>query len=303
MVLRGRVSNVGAPVAYSACNLPPHRSISEFASNPPVSDGSLGLRVRPSSEDIEALIAPLRSPPDDERQTHFEMSASTDDADIDAVLSMLARESSNSTHAEPMAITAGQELGKAVETQKPEGSRPKRPHRVSRPTAPVEEKKKKRRLQRLSCLDQGAGPFAPVRDGVPAEVLPEVDVKGCDRAQAAVCIFDEGEEEVSLIRKNSQHYRGSEGGSDIPSPALSALVSLQGLSISDFDQTLEEVVPEDMLSEPTADDVMVVCSKILDVGLEVSCWRLVLKCFELKTRQHKKRLMVNILRPSKHYFP
>jgi hypothetical protein len=29
-ILRGRVSNVGAPVAYSAWNLPPHRSFSEF---------------------------------------------------------------------------------------------------------------------------------------------------------------------------------------------------------------------------------------------------------------------------------
>jgi hypothetical protein len=36
-------------------------------SNPPASDGSLGLRVRPSLEDIEALIAPLWSLPDDER--------------------------------------------------------------------------------------------------------------------------------------------------------------------------------------------------------------------------------------------
>jgi hypothetical protein len=65
-------------------------------------------------------------------------------------------------------------------------------------------------------LDQGAGPSAPVRDEVPAEVLPEVYAKGCDRAQADVCIFDEDEEEeeeeVSLIHKNSRHYRGSEGG-------------------------------------------------------------------------------------------
>jgi hypothetical protein len=38
----------------------------------------------------------------------------------------------------------------------------------------------------------------------------------------------------------------------------------------DFDQALEEVVPEDMLSEPIADDVMAVCSEIPDVGLEVS---------------------------------
>jgi hypothetical protein len=33
------------------------------------------------------------------------------------------------------------------------------------------------------------------------------------------------------------------------------------------------------------------------------CWGLVLKCYELRTRQHRKKLMVNILRPSKHYFP
>jgi hypothetical protein len=45
MILRGRVSNVGAPIAYSAWNLPPHRSFSEFVSNPPASYGSLGLRV------------------------------------------------------------------------------------------------------------------------------------------------------------------------------------------------------------------------------------------------------------------
>jgi hypothetical protein len=44
--------------------------------------------------------------------------------------------------------------------------------------------------------------------------LPKVDAKGCDRAQAAVCIFDEDEEEeeeVSMICKNNRHYRGSEG--------------------------------------------------------------------------------------------
>jgi hypothetical protein len=67
MILRGRVSNAGAPVAYYAWNLPPLRPFSEFVSNPPARDGSLGLRVRLSSEDIEALIAPLRSLPKGER--------------------------------------------------------------------------------------------------------------------------------------------------------------------------------------------------------------------------------------------
>jgi hypothetical protein len=80
MILRGRVSNVGAPIAYSAWNLPTHRSFSNFVSNPPTSDGGLGLRVRPSPEDIEALVAPLRDLPNDEKQIHFEMPASPDDA-------------------------------------------------------------------------------------------------------------------------------------------------------------------------------------------------------------------------------
>ena len=59
MILRGRVSNADALMAYSAWNLPPIRQFSEFVSKPPASDGSLGLRVRPSPKDIEALIAPL----------------------------------------------------------------------------------------------------------------------------------------------------------------------------------------------------------------------------------------------------
>jgi hypothetical protein len=51
---------------------------------------------------------------------------------------------------------------------------------------------------------------------------------------------------------------------------LSALVSLQELSIANFDQALEDVVPVDMLSEPTDGDMMDVCSDTPDVGLEVS---------------------------------
>jgi hypothetical protein len=50
---------------------------------------------------------------------------------------------------------------------------------------------------------------------MPAEALPKVNAEGCDRAQAAIFIFDEDEEEeeeeVPVIRKNSRHYRGSEG--------------------------------------------------------------------------------------------
>jgi hypothetical protein len=330
MILRGKVSNVGAPVAYSAWNLPPPRSFFNFVSNPPASDSGLGLRVRPSPEDIEALVAPLRDLPNDERQVHFEMLPSPDDVEIDDVLNMLAGESSDSAPAEPMAVTVGQGVNKIVDTRNPKGTCPKHPRQVSRPTAPVEKKK---RLRRLSCLDQDVGPSILVCEEVSEEVLPEVDPNGgvrveadpngcdhaptvpngcdlveaepngcnraeaepngcgcaevepngCDRAEAKpngcvrapaiVRIFyedEEEEEEVPLIRKNNRRYRGSRGDTDIPSPALSALVSLQELSIAVFDRALEDVVPEDMLSEPTVGDMMDVCSEIPDMGLEVS---------------------------------
>jgi hypothetical protein len=67
MILKGKVSNVGAPVAYSAWNLPPPKSFFNFVSNPPAGDSGLGLRVRPSPEDIEALVASLCDLPNDER--------------------------------------------------------------------------------------------------------------------------------------------------------------------------------------------------------------------------------------------
>jgi hypothetical protein len=60
------------------------------------------------------------------------------------------------------------------------------------------------------------------------------DPNGCDPMPFIVRIVDEDEEEeeeVPLIQKNSRRYRVSGGSSDIPSPALSALVGLQELSI------------------------------------------------------------------------
>jgi hypothetical protein len=273
MILRGRVSNAGAPLAYSAWNLPPNRPFYEFVSNPPARDGTPGHRVRPSPEDIEALIAPLRNLPEAERQTHFEMPSITDDAEMDAVLNLLARESSDSTRTEPMAVATGKEFGEDVEIQKPEGAHQKHSRRVNRPAAPVEEKKKKRRLRRLSCLDQDVGPSTLfLCDGL-VDAIPEVNAEGCDDAQAAGSVFgedeEEEEEEISLIRKNNRHYRGSDGGSDISSQALSAHISFQGLSISDFDQALEEVVPEDILSEPPEAHIPTICLEVPDGGLSL----------------------------------
>ena len=115
-----------------------------------------------------------------------------------------------------------------MNTQKPDGTRPKRLRQASHPTAPAEgKKKKKRRLRRVSCLDQDAGPSAPAAEEVPvvlftgansngcgpADVDPngcvpaDVDPNGCDPVSYIVRIVDEDEEEeeeVPLIRKNNR---------------------------------------------------------------------------------------------------
>jgi hypothetical protein len=51
---------------------------------------------------------------------------------------------------------------------------------------------------------------------------------------------------------------------------LSALIGLQELSLANFDQTLEDMVPEDLLSEPADYGVMEVCADVLDAGLRPS---------------------------------
>jgi hypothetical protein len=99
MILRGKVSNIGAPVSYSAWNLPPPKAFTLFVSNPPVTDGSLGLRVRPSAEEVSALVASLGEIPDDERQVHFEVPLNPSDAEISAMLDLLAEDSSDAAPA------------------------------------------------------------------------------------------------------------------------------------------------------------------------------------------------------------
>jgi hypothetical protein len=160
----------------------------------------------------------------------------------------------------------------------------------------------------VSCLNQDASPSAPAAEEMPVELLTGTEPDGCDPADAdpngckstkvdpngcylddadpngcnparantngcAVRIVDEDEEEeegIPLIRTNSRHYLVSGGSSDIPSPALSALVGLQELSIANFDQALEDMVPKDLLSEPTNGGMMDVCADIPAVGLESS---------------------------------
>jgi hypothetical protein len=85
--------------------------------------------------------------------------------------------------------------------------------------------------------------------------------------------FDEDEEEedeIPLIRKNNRRYIASGESSGVPSPALSTLVGLQELSLANFDQTLEDMVPEDLLLEPADGGMMDICADVPDAGLELS---------------------------------
>jgi hypothetical protein len=242
------------------------------------------------------LVASLGEIPDDERQVHFEVPLNPSDAEISAMLDMLAEDSSDATPVEALVVAPIPEAGKALDAQRSNNVCPKRSRRADQPTLPAEgQKKKKRRLRRVSSLDQGAGPSVPVAEEVsvpefaeadpngcdPADVNPdgcdpaEADPNGCDPAKAdpngctvrVVDEDDEEEDEIPLIRKNSRRYIASGESSGVPSPALSALIGLQELSLANFDQTLEDMVPEDLLSEPADGGAMDVCADVPDAGL------------------------------------
>jgi hypothetical protein len=245
-------------------------------SNPPTGDSGLGLRVRPSPEEVSALVASHGEIPDDERQVHFEVPLNPSDAEISVMLDMLAEDSSDAAPAEALVVAPIPEADKALDAQKSVNVRPKRSRRADQASFPAEgEKKKKRRLRRVSSLDQGAGPSAPVVEEVPVPKFTEADPNGCDPSDAdpngcAVRVVDEDDEEedeIPLIRKNIRRYIASGESSGVPSPALSTLIGLQELSLANFDQTLEDMVREDLLSEPADGGAMDVCAGALDAVL------------------------------------
>jgi hypothetical protein len=199
------------------------------------------------------------------------------DAEISVMLDMLAEDSSDAAPAGTLVVAPLPETGKALDIQRPDNVRSKRPCRSNQPVSPADgQKKKKRRLRRVSSLDRDAGPSAPAAEEVPVPEFTDADPNGCDPSDVdpngcAVGVADEGEEEeedeIPLIWKNSRCYIASGESSGVPSPALSALIGLQELSLANFDQTLEDMVPEDLLSEPADGDTMDVCADVLDAGL------------------------------------
>jgi hypothetical protein len=244
--------------------------------------------------------ASLGEIPDDERQVHFEVPLDPSEAEISAMLDLLAEDSSDVAPAGTLVVAPLPEAGITLDIQKLVSARPRRPCRANQldPSAD-EQKKKKRRLRRVSSLDRDVGPSVPAAEEVPVPEFTDadpnrgapsaVDPNGCAPSAAdpngcapsaagpsggIVCVADENngeeEDEVPLTRKNSRQYVASGESSGVPSPALSALIGLQELSLANFDQTLEDMVPEDLLSEPADDGVMEVCADMLDAGLRSS---------------------------------
>jgi hypothetical protein len=190
-------------------------------SNPPVADGGLGLRARPFAEEVSALVASLGEIPDDERQVHFEVPLDPSDAEISAMLDLLAEDSSNAAPARTLVVAPLPEAGTTLDIQRPVSVRPKCPCRVNQPDSLADEKK--RRLRRVSSLDRDVGPSVPAAEEVPMPEFTDadpnggdpsiVDPNGCDPSAAdpnggVVCVADEDdgeeEDEVPLTRKNSR---------------------------------------------------------------------------------------------------
>src|SRR5688500_16489774 len=237
MILRGKVSNVGAPVAYSAWNLPPPKAFTLFVSNLPVTDSNLGLRVRPSAEEISTLVASLGEIPDDERQVYFEVPLNPSDADINDMLDLLAEDSSDAAPDGTLAVVPLPEVDTTLDVPKPVSTRPRCPSRTNQPEPSADEqKKKRRRLRRVSSFDEDAGTSVPATEEVPATGLTDADPYGCtptatdpnvggpsvaDPNGGAACIVtvedEEEENEAPLTRKNSRQFIASGGSSGVPS--------------------------------------------------------------------------------------
>jgi hypothetical protein len=199
------------------------------------------------------------------------------DAEISAMLDMLAEDSSDAAPAGTLVVAPLPEAGTTLDIQRPVSVRPKCPCRANQLDSPVDEhKKKKRRLRRVSSLDRGVGPSVPAVEEVPVPEFTDADPNGCDPSVSdpngcAVYVADENEgeeeDEVPLTRKNSRQYVAIGESSGVPSPALSALISLQELSLANFDQTLEDMVLEDLLLEPVDGDATDVCADAFNAGL------------------------------------
>jgi hypothetical protein len=102
------------------------------------------------------------------------------DAEISAMLDMLAEDSSEAAPAGTLVVAPLPEAGITLDVQRPVSVRPRRPCRANQLDSPADEqKKKKRRLRRVSSLDRDVGPSVPATEEVHVPEFTDADPNGC----------------------------------------------------------------------------------------------------------------------------
>jgi hypothetical protein len=135
--------------------------------------------VRPSAEEVNALVASLGEIPDDERQVHFEVPLDPSDAEISVMLDLLAEDSSDVAPTGTLVVAPPPETDTTLDVQSPVSARPRHPSRANQLDPPVDEqKRKKRRLRRVSSLDRGVGPSVPAAEEVPVPEFTDTELNG-----------------------------------------------------------------------------------------------------------------------------
>jgi hypothetical protein len=193
-------------------------------SNPPVQDGSLGHRVRPSSNEIEALITVHRGFPKEERQTHFQTQSIANDAEVNTVLNVLVGESSRSARVESVDAVIGRVCDGQKRICSPGSARRKRTRWVGSLAMSTETKRRKRKLWRSSGLELEADSTSPDLGNDVANVDLEDDVESCGGTRVSRYVLEEEEDEEdvpSLVHRN----RRSKASNDVPDQAVLGLVS------------------------------------------------------------------------------
>jgi hypothetical protein len=126
------------------------------------------------------LVASLEEIPDDERQVHFEVPLDPSDAEISAMLDLLAEDSSNAAPSGTLVVAPPPETDTTLDVQRPVSVRPRRPSRVNQLDPPADEqKRKKRRLRRVSSLDRDVGPSVPAAEEVHVPEFTDAELNGC----------------------------------------------------------------------------------------------------------------------------
>jgi hypothetical protein len=127
------------------------------------------------------------------------MQTTTDEAEVNAVLSMLAGKSSYSTRTESASTAARHVFGKDEGPCSPGSVCRKRLRRTGHPAVSAEGKKRKKRLRRSSGLELGTDSTTPVLGHGSASANLEDDIENCGGTRVGGRVTDEDEEDEEEV--------------------------------------------------------------------------------------------------------